>query len=213
MSQSATIASRVASVPATEPSLDFAALMARAKAGDTAAVEELVRQYEPEVRIVARVLLGPALRPHLDSIDLVQSVHRSLLVGLRQNKLEIGGPAQLIGLVLTMLRRKVARKWRHMRRQQRLSHGPTGAAELAGLLVSVGSGETDPARAAELKDSVQQLCSGLADVDRRLIEMRMEGHTTAEAARAMDMDRQVLGVRLQRLRKKLVDAGLDSDWL
>ena len=41
MSQSATIASRVASVPATEPSLDFAAAMARAKAGDTAAVEEL----------------------------------------------------------------------------------------------------------------------------------------------------------------------------
>ena len=66
-----------------------------------------MRQYEPEVRIVARVLLGPALRPHLDSIDLVQSVHRSLLVGLRQNKLEIGGLEQLIGLVLTMLRRKV----------------------------------------------------------------------------------------------------------
>ena len=89
-----------------------------------------------------------------------------------------------------------------MRRQQRLSHGPTSAAELAGLLVSVGSGETDPARAAELKDSVHQLCSGLADVDRRLIEMRLEGHTTAEAARAMDMDRQVLGVRLQRVAQE-----------
>jgi RNA polymerase sigma factor (sigma-70 family) len=200
-------------VSATDSSLDFVALMARAKAGDSVAVAELVRQYEPEVRIVARVLLGPALRPHLDSIDLVQSVHRSLLVGLRQNKLDIGGPEQLVGLVLTMLRRKVARKWRHIRRQQRLSRGPTGAAELAGLLMSVGSGESDPARAAELSDSVHKICGGLADVDRRLIEMRLEGHTTAEAARVLDMDRHVLGVRLQRLRQKLIASGLVLDWL
>ena len=42
-------------------------------------MEELVAAYEPEVRLVARVRLGTALRPYLDSVDLVQSVHRSVL--------------------------------------------------------------------------------------------------------------------------------------
>jgi hypothetical protein len=42
---------------------DFAALQARARGGDRAALDELARTYEPKFRLVARVLLGPALRP------------------------------------------------------------------------------------------------------------------------------------------------------
>jgi RNA polymerase sigma-70 factor (ECF subfamily) len=65
------------------PPDDFAALIARAQAGDPTALAELVRRYESRVRLVARVLLGKALQPYLDSMDLVQSVHRSLLGGPR----------------------------------------------------------------------------------------------------------------------------------
>src|SRR5688572_12807585 len=100
---------------------NFAALLGRARQGDEAALAELAAKYEPEVRIDARVQLGQALRPYLDSMDLVQSVHRSLLVGLRQNKFEFASPENLIGLALTMVRRKVARHWRKLRRQHRLS--------------------------------------------------------------------------------------------
>src|SRR6188508_2597024 len=63
----------------------FDEILARARTGDEDALTELARQYEPEVRAVARVRLGPALRPYLDTMDLVQSVHRSLMVGLRAN--------------------------------------------------------------------------------------------------------------------------------
>src|ERR1700677_2998952 len=98
---------------------DFGVLLASARAGDQAALVELARKYEPEVRIVAHVLLGPALRPHLDSVDLVQSVHRSLMLGLRNCKFDISSPEKLIALALTMVRRKVARHWRHLRKQQR----------------------------------------------------------------------------------------------
>src|SRR5262245_24241491 len=46
---------------------DFTSLMARARGGDRDAADRLIREYEPKVRLVARVLLGPALRPYLDS--------------------------------------------------------------------------------------------------------------------------------------------------
>ena len=90
-----------------DPLADFATLLKRAAAQDAAAQAQLCQHYEPKVRIVARVLLGPALRSHFDSMDLVQSVHRSLLVGLRHEKFDISTPEKLIALASTIVRRKV----------------------------------------------------------------------------------------------------------
>ena len=105
-------------MPDPDPPSEFTELMARAGQGDEAALTELSRQYEPKVRVVARVLLGPALRPYLDSIDLVQSVHKSLMLGLRRQQYDISNPDKLVALTLTMLRRKAARHWRRLQRQQ-----------------------------------------------------------------------------------------------
>ena len=60
----------------------FSHLMQRARDGDRLAIEQLVCLYEAEVRVIARIGLGAPLRPYLDTVDLVQSVHRSLLTGL-----------------------------------------------------------------------------------------------------------------------------------
>src|SRR5947207_15687229 len=97
---------------------DFALLVGRVRLGDAEALAELTRRYESEVRLAARVLLGRALRSHLDSVDLVQSVHHTLMLGLRQNKFELSSQQQLLGLAVTMVRRKVARYWRRLQRQQ-----------------------------------------------------------------------------------------------
>ncbi len=191
----------------------FPGLVARARAGDTEALTTLVHTYESEVRIVARVLLGPALRPHLDSLDLVQSVHRSLMLGLRQDRFDISTPENLVALALTMVRRKAARKWRTARRQQRLSHGPDPSEDLTRTLESLTSGEIDPASAVALNDAIQQLCRNLTDADRRLMELRLSGYSTAEAARELGADPDVLRAHLSRLRQRLRSAGILNEWL
>src|SRR5262249_17822468 len=99
----------------SEPVDEFTALLKRAQQGDDGAVAEIVQQYEDVLRRAARGLLGPLLRPHLDSLDLVQSVHRSLWIGLRYGKFDITSPEKLIALAMTMVRRKAARKWRKTR--------------------------------------------------------------------------------------------------
>ena len=192
---------------------EFAVLMEQARRGDQAAFEELVRRYESEVCIVARVLLGPELRPHLDSLDIVQSVHRSLLRSLQSDKFKIDSPQHLVGLAVQMARRKVAHKWRRVRRQERIAQPAGPHDSLPDFLAGLVSPELDPARSAQMSETVRRLYDGLSDPDRRVMELRMDGHSTAEAARILEMDPDSLRVRLSRLRQQLRASGLFDDWL
>jgi hypothetical protein len=54
-------------------------------------------------------LIASSLCAHLDAEDLVQGVSIILRQGLRDGKLEIEGPQQLIRLAGTLLRRQAAR--------------------------------------------------------------------------------------------------------
>ncbi len=195
------------------PVENFADLLSRARQGDEQALRGLAEQYEREVRIVARVQLGPALRPYLDSIDLVQSVHRSLLMGIRQNRFDISSPSHLIALALTLVRRKVARHWRRLQRQQRLSLGPADRAALPDLLATLSTAEADPAQAAQLRDALRQLWDHIDDAEKRVMELRLQGFSTVEIARQLGLDADVLRVRLSRLRQRLRAKGVLAEWL
>lgn len=184
---------------------DFRALIDRARGGDQDALADLVRRYEPEVRLVARLRLGAALRPHLDSIDLVQSVHHSLMVGLRANRFEIASPRDLVALALTIVRRKVARAWQRLKRQQRLSGEGDG---LARTLLDLASPEEDPARAAEYRDTVEEVCRKLDVVEKSLLELHLEGYRTVEIAEKLGLNADVLRVKLSRLRARLRSQGV-----
>jgi RNA polymerase sigma factor (sigma-70 family) len=197
-----------------EDAADFAALLARAGQGDEAALGELVRQYEPKVRIVARVLLGPALRPYLDSVDLAQSVHKSVVTGLRDQRFGLTKPDDLIGLAITILRRKAAKHWRHLQRQRRLSGvNPADGGDLTGVLTALSCTATDPADEAQFRDQVDHLCTHLDESERQILDQRLEGYTPAEIADRMGVNRVALRVRLTRLRQRLKDAGVVTDWL
>src|SRR5262245_11706905 len=161
---------------------DFAALLAQARSGDKEALDQLVREYEPKLRLVARVLLGPALRPYLDSVDLVQSVHKSVLLGLRDQKFDVEGPDNLLALALTLVRRKVARHWRRLQRQHGLRGTCSAPADLASVLTDLSRPQDDPAQVAQFHDQVLQLCRNVKDTERRLLELRLEGYNPAECA-------------------------------
>jgi RNA polymerase sigma factor (sigma-70 family) len=192
---------------------DFSTLLTRARNGDRAALDLLAREYEPKLRLVARVALGPALRPYLDSVDLVQSVHRSLMVGLRNHKFQLETPENLLALAATMVRRKAARHWRRLQRQQRLSGGGSSSSQMAPLLGNLTPGTEDPARAAQAREQVQQLCDSLSDPEQRLIELRLQGYTPAECAAQLGLSAVAFRVRLTRLRQRLRAAGVLDDWL
>jgi len=191
---------------------DFPILIARARLGDEEALAELFQRYEPEVRVAARVLLGRALRVQLDSMDLVQSVYHCLLVGLRQNKFDLNTPQQLLGLAMTMVRRKVAHHWRRMRHLPRSTPAPETEG-MGNVLTAATTPEPGPAETAQYNDTLRFLYSKLEDKDRQVVELRLQGYSTAEVARRLGLDADVLRVRLSRLRRRLRDGNLMTQWL
>src|SRR5260370_31783367 len=145
---------------AAKSSAHLATLLDRVRAGAEPALTELLPHYEPRLRIAAHVLLGPLLRPSMDSVDLVQSVHRVLLPGLREGKFDLSSPEQVLALALTIIRRKVARSWRRVQREQipRPQHLENAQAA------------DDPVEVAQAKDLLRKLLKTLSPVEPQLIE-------------------------------------------
>lgn len=183
------------------------------QAADESSLAELIRRHEAEIRRVARLRLGPLLRPYLDSVDLVQSVYVELLRGIRQHKLDVSDVDRLVSLSATIIQQKVAHLWRRLQRRKQLHGKLDGLRELAQTLVFAHAAPPDPSTEAARREQVQQLLARLQPVDRRLIQLRLEGFTTAEAARQLELDGDVLRVRLSRLRKTLTEQGILADWL
>jgi RNA polymerase sigma-70 factor (ECF subfamily) len=188
---------------------DFAALVARARQGDQAAITQLVQQYEPVVRRVARAQLAGPLRTLFDSTDLVDSVHRSVLVGLRTNQFDISSPKGLITLAVTMVNRKIALQWRRLKSQERCLGKRIESGSVEARLLSLYGSPDDPAKIAALREFLQTLDS----TEQRLIELRLEGYSMPEIAPMLGLSVEVLRVRLNRLRRHLLASGMFKEWL
>jgi RNA polymerase sigma-70 factor (ECF subfamily) len=191
--------------PAPPPD-DLPALLARVRGGDEAALAELLRRYEPRILTAARVLLGPLLRPHLDTLDLVQSVHRTLLPGLRDGRYDLADGDGLVALALTVIRRKVADTWRRAKRRGEAPVGDAGWDSLS------DDSAPDPAEAAQAGDAVRRVLAELDGPERRLVELRLAGLGTSEIAAKLGCDAHALRARLSRLRRRLREAG-GEEWL
>lgn len=192
------------------PQTDF---WLRLRDADEAALAAIVKEYEVEIRRAATMRIGPLLRPHLDSVDLVQSVYITLLKGLRGEKFHIAGPQELVALSAEIIRRKVAQVWKRLKRRTELNTNLTGSREDDEHVIVNREGEPDPMADAEMRDAIERIMQECDPADRKLLQLRLEGNSTAEAARALDADPDVLRVRLSRLRKRLTERGLLAEWL
>jgi RNA polymerase sigma-70 factor (ECF subfamily) len=189
----------------------FAELIARVRQGDEQAATELVTQYEGIIRRRARRLLGPRLRVHLDSVDIAQSVNRTLLIGLRRASFAVSTPEELTRLALTLVRRKVARHWRKRKREAECRQSNEGMGSAETWAVS-RAGQLEPsADPLLLEELAKKVLDRLDGLDRQLVELRLEGYTTAEAARKLGVSAAFLRNRLSRLRKRLWEEGLPPE--
>ena len=160
-------------------------LIARLRTGDEDSLVQLLQDYEPEIRRAARFRLGPLLRPHLDSVDLVQSVCVVLLEGFRDKRFEVTGPEKLVALAAGIIRHKVAHTWRRCRRQHEAQAqlAARSAQDERSAHFDIEAG--NPAADLQRRDSVQQVLDRLEPDERRLMELRLAGYSTAAAAREL----------------------------
>jgi DNA-directed RNA polymerase specialized sigma24 family protein len=185
-------------VVASQPDDDFQSLLARVRGGDESAAGELVRRYEKVVLRSVRSRLGKSMRGAMDSMDVMQSVHRSLLTGLKNKRFQFASPQQLIGLAMVMVQRKVARHWRKLNRIPGAGRG-AGDASAATPLEAIASDESTPAELATANDLLERFLSQLDELDRQLVRLK--------AAEILGREPAFIRMRWSRLRQMLREGG------
>jgi RNA polymerase sigma factor (sigma-70 family) len=187
---------------ALPPEDDFADLLARVRGGDDVATAELVRRYERAVLRSVRSRLSQSMRGAMDSMDVMQSVHRSLLTGVKNERFQLTTPQQLIGLAVMMVQRKVARHWRKLKRFPTIGSHSTGSGSTPVLEV-ISSDEAPPSEIAMANDLLERFLSQLDDFDRELVRLKLAGHSSVESATILGRDPAFVRMRWSRLRQLL----------
>ncbi len=155
------------------------ALLQRIRDGDEEALARLLQCYEAQLRLAARVLLGPKLRAKMDSLDLIQSVHRVLLPGIREARYDVSSLDKLLALARTVLRHKIIRNWRRQQREQEAETAKVVGQERGSARRALAE---EPSHSVAAADLQQHILAGLSGVERQLVELRLEGYSTVEIA-------------------------------
>jgi DNA-directed RNA polymerase specialized sigma24 family protein len=176
---------------------EFADLLARARQGDREALAALHTALEEKLRKAARRRLGRVLRRYLDSMDIVQSAQKSLLICLRKGKYDIPNEEKLTALAMRILQRKVARKWRKVRQDLKLlgelaqePNSRTGASDGAGKAVENG-------------ELIDYLLKYMSKTEKELVQLLRQGHTITSAAQLLELTPAYARVIMGRLRARL----------
>ena len=173
----------------------FRDLMARVRAGDERAAEELVRRYEATVRLAVRVRLDQSeLRRLFDSTDICQSVLGTFFVRAASGQFELDTPEQLVKLLVTMARNKLINHTQQQRAARRDSRRIQGGVETA----DPADTDPSPSRVVAARELLQEFRSRLSEDERGLADLRAQGHSWAEIAAEIGGHPDALRFRLTR---------------
>jgi tRNA A-37 threonylcarbamoyl transferase component Bud32/DNA-directed RNA polymerase specialized sigma24 family protein len=175
---------------------------------DEAAAEELFRRYVGRLTARARSRLSRALAARVDPEDVVQSAYRSFFLLAGDEEVLLRESGDLWRLLVRITLRKVYRSARRHRadcRSVEREHPWPEEPEAAAL-----SREPTPAEAAALVDELRGVLTPLGTIQRRIVEMRLQGHEietiAAEVRRSARTVRRTLAGLGAELERRLSDA-------
>jgi RNA polymerase sigma factor (sigma-70 family) len=198
-------------------SQSFQELIAQVRAGNEQAAAELVQRYEPAIRRAARVrLVDTRLNRLLDSMDICQSVLASFFVRTALGQFELETPDQLLKLLATMTRNKLAgqvkgqgaarRDFRRVAAAQRDRDGETdsGPERIAALTPT-------PSRDLAARELLEEALRRLSPEEKRILDCREQGGQWAQIATELGSSPEAIRKRLVRAVDRVAhELGLDE---
>jgi RNA polymerase sigma factor (sigma-70 family) len=188
----------------------FADFMRRIRAGDDEAARELVARYEPLIRREVRLHLEDRRLCRLfDSMDVCQSVLGSFFLRAAAGEYQLEQPAQLLRLLVTMARNKLASaaraQYRLRRDQRRLS------AEGHEQMDRVADPRPGPASAVAGEELLRAFRDGLSEEEKRIVDLRGQGLAWADVAAQMGGSAQARRMQLSRAISRMARSlGLEA---
>ena len=188
----------------------FADFVRRIRAGDEQAAAELVRQYEPLIRREVRLHLEDRRLCRLfDSMDVCQSVLASFFLRTAAGQYDLERPEQLLRLLVTMARNKLASAARGQHRQCRDQRRvEAGGAKLEGVAADAPS----PSEVVAGRELLERFRQALSDEERQVAELRGQGVAWADVAARLGGTAQGRRMQLARALERVArELGLDEE--
>jgi RNA polymerase sigma-70 factor (ECF subfamily) len=181
----------------------FDSLLAGLRRGSDEAAAQVVRQYTMRLIDIARRQISSKLARRVDPEDVVQSAYRSLFLRIHQGQFELGSGDDLWKLLLSITLNKLRRQAqfhsaarRSIEKEQSDSGGAAASAEPASL-------EPSPDEAAALVDELEGFFKELSDSERPVIELRLQGASTADIAKQLNCSERTVRRILERVTDRL----------
>jgi len=187
---------------------DFLDLISKVRERDEDAARELTQRYEKVIRRVVRIQLRDVrLRQVIDSMDICQSVLASFFVRTALGQYELNTPEQLISLLTTITRNKLANqvhKWHAQRRDIRKN------TTLDGEGITLIDRASDPGDQVSAREILQKVCDRLDPSERYLAEERSIGRSWPDLAEELGGTDVALRKKLTRaLNRVMTELGVD----
>lgn len=186
---------------------DTLVLARRAAAGDEQALATLLSRHLPAVRAFVRAHMGPQLRAHESSSDLVQSVCRELLT--HQERFQYPGEQQFLAWLYTTARRKISNRVRDLGRDKRDARREIGGlaesamAELGAAYARVSSPSGRVLRAEEIA-RLEAAIDQLPEEQREVVTLaHLAGLSRAEIGAQMGKTEEAVRALLHRAKARL----------
>lgn len=187
----------------------FQSLIRRARKGEADAAAELVRTYESDLRILARVKLNdPRLRRVCDSMDICQSVLGNFFVRVSAGQFDLESPDQLLKLLSTMIRNKVTdvarRQTAERRNQGRILATPVDEFDLHGA-------NDTPSQIVSAREMAEAAQQKFAPDERTIVQRRADGQNWDDIARELGGTPEALRKKMTRAMDRVAkELGLDD---
>jgi RNA polymerase sigma factor (sigma-70 family) len=186
-----------------ESNSQFRALLLQVGQGSEDAARELVRQYAEALRRTVRRILNVKLQPLFDSLDFVQLVWSSLF-RYRDRIETFQTPEELAAFLTTLARRKVrSETYRRLCTDKRNVNRerPLDPDEEQQTAAPLGQ-SPEPSEIAIANERWDRLLAGQSSQYRRIIQLRLQGHTHEDIADILGISTRSVGRFLKQLLSK-----------
>ena len=182
----------------------FRALIVEVSNGSEDAAWELVNQFGEQIRRAVRRLFSVKLQSLFDSLDFVQLVWTSLF-RFRNKVAEFQSPRELAAFLATVAQNKVRDETRrrltaakyNVRREQPLDQDREG--------VDPPDRSPKPLDVAIARERRDRLLRGQPTHYRKIIRLRLEGHTHKDIAHMLGMDEGTVRRFLKKLLRESIE--------
>jgi RNA polymerase sigma-70 factor, ECF subfamily len=187
---------------ADDPSVE---LLARWRAGDARAADELLSRYTSQLIALARRRLSAQVARRVDAEDVVQSAYRCFCAAARDDKIVLHRSGDLWRLLAKITLNKLCKQVEyHTAAKRAVGRDQTFGGESSLSALGEAMARTpSPSEAIAVVEELELVLRGLSPHHRRMVELRLQGYRIAEIAQATERSERLVRRVLEQVKDRL----------